>query len=48
MINKKNILLTVLASAFFIVAYGQKTVQLGKASVDEVVATMTLEEKSDC
>lgn len=45
MINKKNILLTVLASAFFIVAYGQKTVQLGKASVDEVVATMTLEEK---
>ncbi len=43
--NQKNILLTVLASALFIVAHAQETPQLGKASVDEVVAAMTLEEK---
>lgn len=43
--NQKNMLLTVLASALFIVAHAKKTPQLGKATVDEVVAAMTLEEK---
>lgn len=43
--NKRKVLLTALASTFLFVAHAQKNPQLGKASVDEVVGFMTLEEK---
>ncbi|HRF93328.1 MAG TPA: beta-glucosidase [Bacteroides graminisolvens] len=44
--NQKNILITILTFTLFFVACAEKTLQLGKASVDKVVAAMTLEEKA--
>lgn len=44
--KQKNILLAILAPALFLTACTPKTPQLGKASVDKVIAAMTLEEKA--
>ncbi|RNC66428.1 glycoside hydrolase family 3 protein [Proteiniphilum sp. X52] len=44
--NQKSILLAILAPALFLTACTPKTPQLGKASVDKVIAAMTLEEKA--
>ena len=43
--KQKKILLTVMTSALFIVVQAQQFPQLGKATIDEVVAAMTLDEK---